>query len=148
VDGVSVMVADRLRDRFSVVILPATRDATTLDRLRAGLRVNLELDLVGRLVARSARGARLRPGAFRFLLAEVCGHPTVSCGAQVLDRLDICPIPGPGDRQGTAFHIPVDRAAGTGTGSRRRSGARGPPPGRPGRHPGQHHQRRVTNLSP
>ena len=25
-------------------------------------------------------------------------------------------MPGPGDRQGTAFHIPVDLAAGTGTG--------------------------------
>jgi 3,4-dihydroxy 2-butanone 4-phosphate synthase len=170
VDGVSVMVADRLRDRFSVVILPVTREATTLDRLAAGARVNLELDLVSRLVARSPRsargelpqvasalagagyvsgrpgvdlvlarlaagggvavweaeaesegdvifaGARLRPDAFRFLLTEVCGHPTVPCGAEVLDRLDIGPIPGPGDRQGTAFHIPVDLAAGTGTG--------------------------------
>jgi 3,4-dihydroxy 2-butanone 4-phosphate synthase/3,4-dihydroxy 2-butanone 4-phosphate synthase/GTP cyclohydrolase II len=61
-------------------------------------------------------GARLRPEAFRFLLTEVCGHPTVPCAPAVLDRLDIGPIPGSGDRQGTAFHIPVDLAAGTGTG--------------------------------
>ena len=55
-------------------------------------------------------GARLRPEAFRFLLTEVCGHPTVPCAPAVLDRLDIGPIPGSGDRQGTAFHIPVDLA--------------------------------------
>jgi 3,4-dihydroxy 2-butanone 4-phosphate synthase len=170
VDGVSVTVAERLRDRFSIVVLPATRAATTLGRLQAGARVNLELDLVSRLAAHTAAearaelprvasslgragyvsgragvdqvlarlaagggvavwdpdaenegdvifaGERLRPDAFRFLLTQVCGHPTVPCGAAVLDRLDIGPIPGAGDRQGTAFHIPVDLAAGTGTG--------------------------------
>ena len=170
VDGVSVTVAERLHDRFSIVVLPVTRQATTLSGLRPGVRVNLELDLVNRLVARRSRaartdltrvtsalagaghvtgragldqvlsrfaaggavavwdpdaenegdvifaGARLRPEAFRFLLTEVCGHPTVPCAPAVLDRLDIGPIPGPGDRQGTAFHIPVDLAAGAGTG--------------------------------
>lgn len=170
VDGVSVTIAERLHDRFSIVVLPVTRQATTLSGLRPGLRVNLELDLVNRLVARRSRtartdltrvtsglagaghvtgragldqvlsrfaaggavavwdpdaenegdvifaGARLRPEAFRFLLTEVCGHPTVPCAPAVLDRLDIGPIPGPGDRQGTAFHIPVDLAAGAGTG--------------------------------
>ena len=170
VDGVSVTIAERLHDRFSIVVLPVTRQATTLSGLRPGVRVNLELDLVNRLVARRSRaartdltrvtsalagaghvtgragldqvlsrfaaggavavwdpdaenegdvifaGARLRPEAFRFLLTEVCGHPTVPCAPAVLDRLDIGPIPGPGDRQGTAFHIPVDLAAGAGTG--------------------------------
>jgi 3,4-dihydroxy 2-butanone 4-phosphate synthase len=170
VDGVSVTIAERLHDRFSVVVLPVTRQATTLSGLRPGVRVNLELDLVNRLVARRSRaartdltrvtsalagaghvtgragldkvlsrfaaggavavwdpdaenegdvifaGARLRPEAFRFLLTEVCGHPTVPCAPTVLDRLDIGPMPGPGDRQGTAFHIPVDLAAGAGTG--------------------------------
>jgi 3,4-dihydroxy 2-butanone 4-phosphate synthase/3,4-dihydroxy 2-butanone 4-phosphate synthase/GTP cyclohydrolase II len=170
VDGVSVTIADRLRDRFSIVVLPATRQATTLDELQPGARVNLELDLVNRLVARCARTARadlprmalalpgagyvsgqagvdevlarlvagggvavwdpdaenegdvifageqLRPDAFRFLLTEVCGHPTVPCAPEILDRLDIGPIPGGGDRQGTAFHIPVDLARATGTG--------------------------------
>ncbi len=187
-DGVSVTVADRLRDRFSVVVLPVTRRATTLDRLAAGDRVNLELDLVDRLVARRGQAARddlplvaaalataapataalatgasagsgaagnrsgraavdqavaaiaaggavavwdpdaenegdvifggasLRPAAFRFLLTEVCGHPTVPCAPEVLDRLEIGPVPGPGDRHGTAFAVPVDLAAGTGTG--------------------------------
>ena len=170
VDGVSLTIAERLRDRFSIVVLPVTRTATTLDRLVPGMKVNLELDLVSRLVARRSQavgpdlprvvsglpsaghvggragvqqavtrlaagggvavwdpdtenegdvifaGARLRPGAFTFLLTEVCGHPTVPCAAEVLDRLDIGPIPGRGDRHGTAFHIPLDLARGTGTG--------------------------------
>ena len=58
----------------------------------------------------------MRPDAFTFLLTEVCGHPTVPCAPEVLDRLDIGPMPGPGDRHGTAFHVPVDLAQGTGTG--------------------------------
>lgn len=170
VDGVSVTIADRLRDRFSIVVVPATRTATTLDQLTPGARVNLELDLVVRLVASrglAARadlpnvtaalgqaghvsgragldhalaqlaagggvavwdpdaesegdvifaGERIRPGAFRFMLTEVFGHPTVPCAPEVLDRLDIAPTPGGGDRQGTAFHIPVDLASAPGTG--------------------------------
>ena len=170
VDGVSVTVADRLRDRFSVVLIPATSSVTTLASLAPGSRVNLEVDLASRLArgkgslaaSRLARltaglgtaghvsgragvqraldqlaaggavavwdpdaeregdvvfaGTRLRPDAFVFLLTQVCGHPTVPCAAAVVDRLDLGPIPGPGDRQGTAFRIPVDLAAGTGTG--------------------------------
>jgi 3,4-dihydroxy 2-butanone 4-phosphate synthase len=171
VDGVSLAIAERLRDRFCVVVVPATRAATTLGRLAPGARVNLELDAVSRLVtSRSGgrspatlsqvishkplagtisgrasldqvlgafaaggavvvwdphtesegdvifAGAQLRPAAFTFLLTEACGHPTVPCAPEILDRLDIGPIPGPGDRHGTACHIPVDLAAGTGTG--------------------------------
>src|SRR6185437_9203740 len=163
-------IAVRLRDRFSIVVVPATRTATTLDQLTPGARVNLELDLVVRLAASrglAARadlpnvtaalgraghvsgragldhalaqlaagggvavwdpdaesegdvifaGERIRPGAFRFMLTEVFGHPTVPCAPEVLDRLDIAPTPGGGDRQGTAFHIPVDLASAPGTG--------------------------------
>src|ERR1022692_3649038 len=170
VDGVSVTIAQRLRDRFSVVILPVTRAASTLGQLAPGRRVNLELDLISRLVARRSRatsldlphvvsglasaghvsgrvgvqqavsrlaagggvavwdpdaesegdvifaGAQLRPGAFTFLLTEVCGHPTVPCAPEVLDGLGIGPIPGHGARHGTAFRTPVDLARGTGTG--------------------------------
>ena len=61
-------------------------------------------------------GARLRPDTFRFLLTEACGLPAVPCAPGILDRLEIGPMPGPGDRQGTAFHIPVDLARGEGTG--------------------------------
>ncbi|RVX39941.1 riboflavin synthase alpha chain [Nonomuraea polychroma] len=170
VDGVSLTVAEVSRDRFSVALIPATLQATALSELSAGDRVNLEPDLLTRLVRRwpsdpgqavtevvaalpwAGRvsggqgvqkavtqlasggavviwdpdregegdvvfaGARLRPEAFTFLLTQVCGHPTVPCAPEVLDRLEIGPIPGPGDRHGTRPHVPVDLATGTGTG--------------------------------
>jgi len=177
VDGVSMTVADVLKDRFSIVLLPVTRMATTLARLSTGGRVNLELDLVSRLVARRGSGApaapgqvtaalsqvtsalpraghlagrrgvadavrhfmaggavlvwdpeiegeadvilpgsRLKPESFTFLLTQVCGYPCVPCATAVLERLEIEALPGEGDRQHTAFCMPVDRAAGQGTG--------------------------------
>jgi len=56
VDGVSVTVAEVLRDRFSIVVLPVTGESTTLGSLAPGMRVNLELDLVTRLVAGRSAG--------------------------------------------------------------------------------------------
>lgn len=61
-------------------------------------------------------GARLRPESFVFLLTEVSGHTTVPCDRARLDRLEIPPMPGAGDRHGTAYHVSVDLAEGTGTG--------------------------------
>ena len=61
-------------------------------------------------------GATMSPEAFTFLLTRCCGHSTVPCAPEVLERLDIGPVPGQGDRQGTRPHIPVDLASGTGTG--------------------------------
>jgi 3,4-dihydroxy 2-butanone 4-phosphate synthase len=61
-------------------------------------------------------GARLRPESMVFLLVQVCGHTTIPCDRARLDRLQIPPMPGPGDRHGTAYHVSVDLAAGTGTG--------------------------------
>ncbi|MFB9628326.1 3,4-dihydroxy-2-butanone-4-phosphate synthase [Nonomuraea helvata] len=170
VDGVSLTVAEVARDRFSVALIPLTLQATTLSELSVGDRVNLEPDLVVRLVRRRLpdlaqavtdvvaalpwagrlsggrgvqkalaqlaaggavviwdpdregegdvvfAGARLRPQAFTFLLTQVCGHPTVPCAPEVLERLEIGPIPGPGDRHGTRPHVPVDLISGTGTG--------------------------------
>ena len=57
-------------------------------------------------------GAAIRPQAFTFLLTRCCGHPTVPCAPEVLDRLEIPPMPGDGDRHGTRPHVPVDLAAG------------------------------------
>jgi 3,4-dihydroxy 2-butanone 4-phosphate synthase len=170
VDGASLTVAEVLRDRFSVVLIPATLQQTTLDALASGDRVNLESDLVARLtsagsstaagdVARAVSslgwagrlagrrgvektvaqlaagggvlvwdpdregegdvifaGATMSPAAFIFLLTRCCGHSTVPCAPEVLERLEIGPIPGPGDRHGTRPHVPVDLASGTGTG--------------------------------
>jgi 3,4-dihydroxy 2-butanone 4-phosphate synthase len=170
VDGVSLTVAEMLKDRFSVALIPITRAETTLAGLQPEQRVNLESDLFvkssrdlwqsARLVAsrslaalpwageltgpagvgkctthlaagggvliydpdREAEadvvfaGARLRPESLVFLLTQVCGHTTVPCDRERLDRLEIEPMPGAGDRHGTAYHGSVDLAAGTGTG--------------------------------
>jgi 3,4-dihydroxy 2-butanone 4-phosphate synthase/3,4-dihydroxy 2-butanone 4-phosphate synthase/GTP cyclohydrolase II len=170
VDGASLTVAEVLRDRFSVVLIPATLQQTTLDALAPGDRVNLESDLVARLTSAGSStaagdvsravsslgwagrlagrrgvektvaqlaagggvlvwdpdregegdvifaGATMTPAAFIFLLTRCCGHSTVPCAPELLERLEIGPIPGVGDRQGTRPHIPVDLASGTGTG--------------------------------
>ncbi|WP_406673898.1 riboflavin synthase [Nonomuraea sp. N2-4H] len=169
VDGVSLTVAEVVKDRFSVALIPSTLAGTTLAELSVGDRVNLESDMVGRLAAAPATasahvakavaalgwaghlsgrvgvekavrqiaaggavmvwdpareaegdvifaGAGLRPAAFTFLLTEVYGYPCVPCAPEVLERLEIPALDGPGDRHGTAFHAPVDLAASTGTG--------------------------------
>lgn len=61
-------------------------------------------------------GATMRPESFVFLLTRACGHTTVPCDRPRLDRLEIPPMPGAGDRHGTAFHVSIDLAAGSGTG--------------------------------
>jgi 3,4-dihydroxy 2-butanone 4-phosphate synthase/3,4-dihydroxy 2-butanone 4-phosphate synthase/GTP cyclohydrolase II len=170
IDGVSLTVAEVVRDRFSVALIPTTLAETTLAQAVPDQRVNLESDLVGKLARRhgpatapalaavvgalpwaghlSGRlgvdkvmaqlaaggavviwdparegeadvvvaGARVRPEAVRFLLTQVCGHTTVPCDPERLARLEIPPLPGGGDRHGTAPHLPVDLAASTGTG--------------------------------
>jgi riboflavin synthase len=52
VDGVSLTVASAGRDRFEVALIPETLARTTLGESRAGTRVNLEVDVVARHVAR------------------------------------------------------------------------------------------------
>jgi len=170
IDGVSLTVAEVLRDRFSVALVPTTLAGTTLSELAVGQRVNLETDLVSKVARRHAdaagaalaavisslpwagpltgrlgvekvvaqvaaggavivwdpvregegdvmlAGARLRPEAVTFLLTQVCGHTTVPCDLDRLHRLEIPPLPGEGDRHGTAPHLPVDLASSTGTG--------------------------------
>lgn len=52
VDGVSLTVNAVEDDTFTVNIIPHTAQHTTLGALRAGDRVNLEIDLIARYVAR------------------------------------------------------------------------------------------------
>jgi riboflavin synthase len=52
VAGVSLTVAALDADRFEVSLIPETLERTTLGGLRAGARVNLELDVVARYVER------------------------------------------------------------------------------------------------
>jgi 3,4-dihydroxy 2-butanone 4-phosphate synthase len=169
-DGVSVTVAEVVRDRFSVALIPITLRESTLGSLRAGDRVNLEADLfvksarelhatarlgaseslaalpwageltgpagvekaAAQLAAGGAvliydpdregeadvvfAGARLRPESFVFLVTQACGHTTIPCDRARLDRLEIPPMPGPGDRHATAAHVSVDLDVGTSTG--------------------------------
>ena len=170
VDGVSLTVAEIVRDRFSVALIPSTLEGTTLSALAVGARVNLETDLIGKLARRYAgeteaafasvigslpwaglvtgrtgvekvvkhigaggtaivwdpsregegdviaAGHDLRPETLVFYLTHACGHTTVPCDLQRLERLEIPPIAGRGDKHGTAPHVPVDLAASTGTG--------------------------------
>ncbi|MDP7392759.1 MAG: riboflavin synthase [Alphaproteobacteria bacterium] len=50
--GVSLTVNEIDGNRFGVNIIPHTADATTLGKLSAGDRVNLEIDMLARYVAR------------------------------------------------------------------------------------------------
>ena len=59
VDGVSLTVAALEAAAFEVMLIPHTLAVTTLGRLRAGQRVNIEADVIGKYVVRSLalRGA-------------------------------------------------------------------------------------------
>ncbi len=52
VSGVSLTVNNVDDDRFDVVLVPHTREKTSLDQLPVGARVNLEVDVLARYVAR------------------------------------------------------------------------------------------------
>jgi riboflavin synthase len=61
VDGISLTPAGLAPDRFSVAVIPHTLDHTALRKKSAGDRVNLELDVIGKYVARflsASRGGR------------------------------------------------------------------------------------------
>jgi len=53
VDGVSLTVAALGRQRFEIMLIPHTLSATTLGRLRAGQRVNIETDVIGKYLQRA-----------------------------------------------------------------------------------------------
>ena len=83
VDGASLTVAEVLRDRFSVVLIPATLRQTTLEGLAPGDRVNLESDLVARLA--SGRGLECR-GWQGHRVARLGRIPVRACGCRKGDR--------------------------------------------------------------
>jgi len=51
VNGVSLTVVDSLPGKFSVAIIPYTFEHTTFGNLKAGEKVNLEFDIIGKYVA-------------------------------------------------------------------------------------------------
>jgi riboflavin synthase len=52
IDGVSLTVNEVAGNTFGVCLIPITREATNLGQARVGQRVNLEIDLIARYVAR------------------------------------------------------------------------------------------------
>jgi len=54
-DGVSLTVNEVVQNRFGVNIIPHTLACTTFGSVRAGQRMNLEIDLIARYVARLLR---------------------------------------------------------------------------------------------
>ena len=61
VDGISLTVSALEADRFEVSLIPHTGRSTTLLEKRAGSRVNLENDVIGKYVARLLGGAQAAP---------------------------------------------------------------------------------------
>lgn len=55
-DGVSLTVNDVDGARFGVNIIPHTQKVTTFGKIKPGMKVNLEIDLLARYVARLVKG--------------------------------------------------------------------------------------------
>ena len=77
-NGVSLTVAEVLKDRFSVVLVPNTLSKTNLKTLAPGDRVNLESDLLARM-AREGHGPELLKAVARLPWA---GHLSGPIGVQ------------------------------------------------------------------
>lgn len=77
IDGVSLTIAALDDDRFSVALIPTTLQLTTLCRLQPGDRVNIESDIMARVVIHhlnrllgAAPGTSPDPDALRELLSK------------------------------------------------------------------------------
>lgn len=58
VDGISLTLVNVEADRFSVALIPHTLEVTTLGQRTVGQNVNIELDILGKYVARLLKGQR------------------------------------------------------------------------------------------
>jgi riboflavin synthase len=70
IDGISLTVNFVSRDRFSVNIIPHTLTRTTLAALKAGDRVNIETDIIGKYVERLTQPWKNSGGLSMKTLAE------------------------------------------------------------------------------
>ena len=52
VDGISLTIANLFESEFEIALIPHTKQVTTIGKRRAGDRVNIEVDLLGRYVER------------------------------------------------------------------------------------------------
>ncbi len=62
VDGTSLTIVDYLSDRFSVALIPTTLDETVLGRRQPGDEVNLETDILARIIVRRLDALRAAGG--------------------------------------------------------------------------------------
>jgi riboflavin synthase len=54
INGISLTVVDSLPGRFSISLIPYTREHTNLGQVQIGTIVNLETDIVGRYIMQSS----------------------------------------------------------------------------------------------
>lgn len=70
VDGISLTVVDILKDRFTLVIIPHTAKLTTLGTKEPGDTVNIEVDILGKYVAKFLQGRDDKDRRFMKTLME------------------------------------------------------------------------------
>lgn len=70
VDGISLTIVDILKDRFTVVIIPHTAKLTTMGFKVPGDTVNIEVDILGKYVARFLNRDKNRDSRFMNTLME------------------------------------------------------------------------------
>ena len=59
VDGISLTIAELDNDNFTVVFIPQTLKETTLGKAKIGQKVNVETDIIGKMVKRHLEGIGL-----------------------------------------------------------------------------------------
>ncbi|HEX3641880.1 MAG TPA: hypothetical protein VHV10_11365, partial [Ktedonobacteraceae bacterium] len=59
-NGVSLTVVEAKDDRFSIALIPYTREHTNLGQLQPGTKLNLETDILGRYIVQHLQIARAR----------------------------------------------------------------------------------------
>jgi riboflavin synthase len=69
-DGVSLTVASKAADGFSVSLIPHTMGLTTLDEYRPGASVNIECDMVAKYVEQFTTGKPVNGGISESFLKE------------------------------------------------------------------------------
>jgi riboflavin synthase len=57
-DGVALTIAEVGRTGFRVALIPHTLDVTTLEKLKVGSHVNVEVDVIAKYVERLVRADR------------------------------------------------------------------------------------------
>lgn len=70
VDGISLTVVDILRDSFTVMIIPYTAKLTTMGFKGPGDTVNIEVDIIGKYVARFMGRDSKEKGLMKTLMEE------------------------------------------------------------------------------